>query len=339
MSLVQPIPIPDLNSEASIPVGFLTELMSAQTAEQVRKTYCRWSKRLVGCERCSIAMPQDDDTLIVNTFSGKAVSNKPRVFPMEGSKLGEAFVKQQSLLVCGLDHQDTEEMKLIVDNGMQSVAIVPIIGEGRSIGVISTCFIEKRAKIAHQLPLLEVIAQCLSTNLLLIEKIQELKTTARTDALTGVLNRHGFESLSEQVWEDWVNIRRPFTIATFDLDHFKRVNDTHGHAVGDHILQEVSERLQGKCRSGDQVVRMGGEEFCVLLGGVSQKDALPLVKRLHNAVRAAPIKSSNGPVLATTSVGVASVTLDDQSFEACLDRSDKALYRAKHEGRDRVVLG
>ena len=121
-----------------------------------------------------------------------------------------------------------------------------------------------------------------------------------------------------------------------DIDHFKSVNDRHGHAAGDAALVQLADVLRGAAREIDHVARLGGEEFCLLLPHSDRDGAMSLAERVHAAVREAPWDRFERPV--TVSVGVAVALSGDEAPQAVLERADHALYRAKNSGRDCVVL-
>ena len=123
-----------------------------------------------------------------------------------------------------------------------------------------------------------------------------------------------------------------------DLDHFKRVNDTHGHAAGDEVLLQTSRRLAAMARETDTVARVGGEEFLLLLPGTQRDGARQVAQRLLAQLREHPMLFAGSPIPITASVGVSQVEAGDADAAAVLARADQALYRAKEQGRDRLVF-
>ncbi len=123
-----------------------------------------------------------------------------------------------------------------------------------------------------------------------------------------------------------------------DLDHFKQVNDTHGHGTGDAILRAVALVLRRNVRKVDTVARFGGEEFCVVLPRVSRSEALEIAEKLRRSVAQAPLEGLPGqaPHFATISIGVASYGSDATDVATLLEQADRALYEAKRGGRNRV---
>lgn len=165
---------------------------------------------------------------------------------------------------------------------------------------------------------------------------QELMRLATTDPLTGLPNRRHF---MEQLEYELARIKRfgkPACLLMLDLDHFKRVNDTYGHAAGDAVLRHFALLAQNSLREIDLIGRLGGEEFGVLLPGTDMAGALELAERLRLAVAAAPVQVEEDAIPVTVSVGVAEFLSADPHPDDILARADMALYKAKESGRNRV---
>ena len=128
----------------------------------------------------------------------------------------------------------------------------------------------------------------------------------------------------------------PLSVVLMDIDHFKKVNDTHGHLVGDEVLREVAHRMQTVLRHGDTLTRYGGEEFCAVLPGTEITDAREIAERLRAALSADPVPTGAGPVSITISAGVATLETGHADFGALLKEADAQLYRSKTDGRNRV---
>jgi diguanylate cyclase (GGDEF)-like protein/PAS domain S-box-containing protein len=167
---------------------------------------------------------------------------------------------------------------------------------------------------------------------------QELKRLATTDALTGLLNRRAF---LEEVVQELQRYRRhghEGALLMLDLDHFKRVNDRHGHAVGDAVLVQVSAALRERLRLTDRIGRLGGEEFAVLLPETGPEGALALAQALREEVGAQRIPTPDGPLGVTVSIGLSGFAPGETDAVPLLGRADQALYQAKEQGRNRVVV-
>jgi diguanylate cyclase (GGDEF)-like protein len=165
-------------------------------------------------------------------------------------------------------------------------------------------------------------------------RAQEL---AQRDPLTGLHNRRGFLELALPVFATAARSARPVSAVVIDIDHFKRINDRHGHAGGDLTLVDVAERIRNACRTGDIVARWGGEEFVMLLPETDSAQACALAERLRESFAQSPVPLDEGhAVPITASFGVA-VREGPMSLDQLLQAADTALYRAKDAGRDRVM--
>ena len=164
---------------------------------------------------------------------------------------------------------------------------------------------------------------------------RELRLLAETDPLTGVMNRRRFFDEAAKRFE--ADERMPLSLLMLDIDHFKDVNDTHGHIGGDTVLKEFTERCADVLRNTDALARLGGEEFAVLLSGATLDAARKVSERLCAAVSEKAFSLANGDHGVTTSIGGTCRATGD-TVDSMLSRADKALYRAKRAGRNRVVL-
>ncbi|GAB7192873.1 hypothetical protein NUM3379_35820 [Kineococcus sp. NUM-3379] len=165
-----------------------------------------------------------------------------------------------------------------------------------------------------------------------------LAEQASRDGLTGLHNRRHLDSTLPLLVEGADRTGSALAVAVVDVDHFKAVNDTHGHAVGDEVLRHVASLLAGGVRPEDTVARSGGEEFVLVLAEADGRTAAARVEELRARCAAAPVVTSAGPVRVTFSAGVAQLGRGG-SAELALRLADEALYEAKRRGRDRVVLG
>jgi two-component system cell cycle response regulator len=172
---------------------------------------------------------------------------------------------------------------------------------------------------------------------------RHLLTAAHTDPLTGLANRRGLVSFVEQALASEGSAARPMAVMMLDLDHFKHVNDTHGHAAGDAVLKEMARRWLRQIRDSDLLARLGGEEFCVVLPGTALEDATAVAEKLRRVTGSDPVSlvGDDGHSLSlpvTVSIGVAAVeSTVNLQFDTLLKHADEAVYEAKHGGRDRVA--
>lgn len=167
----------------------------------------------------------------------------------------------------------------------------------------------------------------------------ELQEMATTDSLTGLANRRSFiarmtDELARMQRQDNLHT----TVLMLDLDHFKRINDTYGHATGDVMLRHFAEIMRDELRKIDSAGRVGGEEFAIILPGANPDDAKIFAERLRQKVEATPLMLDDQAISVTVSIGIAPMESSDTNSDTALIRADEALYRAKENGRNRVEV-
>ena len=175
------------------------------------------------------------------------------------------------------------------------------------------------------------VGQLVSLRLL----IDRLRSEADLDYLTGLANRRRFRRALDQEVERWRRYRIPCTLLLVDVDHMKRINDTHGHPAGDVVICAVGGALAELSRDNDTAARLGGEEYALLLAGVEGEKGMLVAERLRRVVASEPVE---GVGRVTISVGVASCPAHALTERGLFSASDAALYRAKQGGRDRVEV-
>jgi len=164
----------------------------------------------------------------------------------------------------------------------------------------------------------------------------ELQEQAQTDDLTGIYNRRQLLESLEEAIRHARQTRRPLSFAIFDIDHFKDVNDSHGHAAGDEAIRQIAQLATGAVRANDILGRMGGEEFGIVIPNAEEAHAYAVCERLRQRIRSETFRLGAGIELRMTiSSGVAGLT-DDDTAASLIERADKALYVAKGSGRDQV---
>lgn len=266
-------------------------------------------------------------------FKDSLVSLAPQFATLYKSWLG---------LYIGADHQ-------LLFPGRQdlgSLAIMPLRRQEQLIGsLIFGSGDERRFTRHHGTDFLDHLANVTSVCLENAINRARLVRSGLTDVLTGMHNRRYLQS---RLVEELASAQRsavPLACLLVDIDHFKRVNDEHGHLAGDHVLREIAQRVETEVRGSDVSARYGGEEFALLLPGTSTGEAAVLANRILVAVCGDPVPLEDGPELTiTVSIGIADVTpprgIDDLKSigERLIAEADVQLYRAKTEGRNRICL-
>jgi diguanylate cyclase (GGDEF)-like protein len=169
---------------------------------------------------------------------------------------------------------------------------------------------------------------------------KKLGLLSRTDGLTGLFNRRYFDAAFEEEFKRAIRHGQPLSVIMGDIDHFKRINDTHGHQVGDQCLRVVASTWQDHLkRAGDLVARYGGEEFVSLLPTTDMNDAQKIAEQIRAAIETANPKFGEIHINLNISLGVSSLSLcGNDDMDALLQRADTALYEAKTQGRNRVEI-
>ena len=228
----------------------------------------------------------------------------------------------------------------------RSVALLPLVRYGNLIGSLNlgsengTRFVEGAATDFLQ-RLATIVAICLenATNL------ERLKRVGLTDSLTGVNNRRFFD---QRLIEETARAQRtnePLACLFMDVDHFKAVNDQHGHQLGDQVLRKIAGLIREQLRASDVLGRYGGEEFSALLVNASNESAMEIAERIRAAIERQSFSTSGDQIMSVTiSIGVAALPADCNEVdtgslsEDLVDRADQAVYQAKHNGRNLVIL-
>lgn len=216
-----------------------------------------------------------------------------------------------------------------------------LIADGLVIGGLFAVMLYARASQLRR------VAQKSAADFLLMQEklaleqklIEQMQAQAQTDYLTGVFNRRHFVELAERELERARRRRRPFTLLMIDIDHFKTINDTRGHATGDMALQAVARVIRETLRSIDIFGRLGGEEFAAVLVEISEAEATEVARRICAAVSAAEIAVSEGPpVRLTVSIGLTYLSGREVAFDCVLNEADRAMYAAKQAGRNQIMV-
>ena len=168
--------------------------------------------------------------------------------------------------------------------------------------------------------------------------LQQAQILAATDPLTGVYNRRQLFTLGAYELGHARRLKKPLSVLAIDIDHFKQINDTHGHQIGDEILQAAAHAFQSCLRQDDILARVGGDEFMVVLPSTDLHEAASVADRIRLALQKQSIQTTRLPVPVSVSVGVAPLTVDILDLDALLLRTDEALYSAKRAGRARVHI-
>jgi diguanylate cyclase (GGDEF)-like protein len=259
-------------------------------------------------------------------LASKVITEKKTVFY---NHFNINMVKRTNAVLVGEDKDESV---------VRSLIIVPL-KLGKTIkGIMSTQSYSADAYSQEDKETLELLAShavIALENSTLFSEVQEL---AITDSLTKVNNRRRFFDLAEQEFERSRRYNRPLSLIMLDIDHFKRVNDTYGHAAGDTVLERLAQLCQKSLREVDVFARYGGEEFVILLPETTSIEAQLTAERIRQLVARTPIEITGDSLTITISFGIVELDKDCKNVEELLDRSDQAMYASKRNGRNRVSI-
>lgn len=284
----------------------------------------------------NIAIVHQDGTLLarlpyVRDYIGKSVRNNPN-FTQILSRTRSGFYQTNSP---STDHVP----RLIAFEHLSDHPLIVLAGAGEQESL--QAWVQKRQLVFLLGAGFSLLLAGLYISLLLaMNRMQQatwqLAQLATTDPLTGRMNRRAFDQQAEREFMRAQRYQTPLAVMMLDIDHFKRVNDTHGHAIGDIVLRQLSTAWHNTLRKLDSVGRLGGEEFAILLPQTTLDDARMLGERLRLLTAGLDIPSASGPFRVTVSIGISVANPHDPEFSQILQRADMALYRAKQRGRNQV---
>tara|TARA_R110000868_G_scaffold135284_6_gene347772 strand:- start:94 stop:1422 length:1329 start_codon:yes stop_codon:yes gene_type:complete len=259
-----------------------------------------------------------------------------------------AAIGDYDLLIVSLTLSDYDGLRLCSQlrslESTRQTPLLAIVEEGDTPRLVRALDMGVNDYLVRPVDRNELVARC-RTQLrrkrfqdYLRDKFQQGLELAITDSLTGLYNRRYMESHLAAMVQDGLQNHKPVSILIFDIDFFKSVNDTHGHAAGDTVLKEFAQRISQNVRGVDLACRMGGEEFVVVMPDTDLSYAMMVAERLRQRIGEIPFKVEDRLELnVTVSIGIGVVEAAGDTGEKVLERADAALYRAKRDGRNRVV--
>ena len=321
-----------------VPIGFLDALYHTRSRSDVLAVYSRWARKLLSAERCAIGFRDDTDHIQFVAADGSRGTPPGASYKLANSMAGTVIAQRRSAFIPDISADPSDGLKALWNAGYKSVALAPLATAESSLGIISVAYKRFIQPDNAELELLAALGRCLGTQLLVIAQIDELEASSITDPLTRLKNRRYFQTAAQLNWMHWIHQTRSFAMVMLDLDHFKVLNDTFGHDAGDVVLQHVARRMEATVQGNDAVIRMGGEEFLVILSNNTLSDATSQADTMLHAIRNAPVPYDDPSLDVTVSIGVSAPMAGDMGYVDILRRADLALYQAKATGRNRVCV-
>ncbi|MFZ5901957.1 MAG: histidine kinase N-terminal 7TM domain-containing protein [Chloroflexota bacterium] len=261
-------------------------------------------------------------------------------FPIPGNNPNTRVIETRQPLLLNDPHEIYPDFRIIKHAAhIRSWLGVPLIVHNQIIGLLAIDSREVNHFSQDDIQLASTFASQVAVaieNARLFDEVQQL---AITDGLTGLYNRRYFMELAQSEFERARRYKRHLSAMMFDIDHFKKVNDTCGHPFGDMVLQKIAGLCKEKLREADPIARYGGEEFIALIVEAGGKHAKMVGERLRKEVEKMVTQHEKADIRVTVSVGIAEMNNDTPTIESLIARADQALYVAKHKGRNSVIVG
>ena len=220
---------------------------------------------------------------------------------------------------------------------MPSLVVLPLLVHENALGTLVLGSNQKGAFGDSVRPTLEVLSRHVAVSLANARMVKRLEDLATTDGLTALYNKRTLAELGKQKIRAAERFERPLSLLVCDLDHFKRVNDTHGHDVGDVVIKGFADVLRRTKRDTDAVGRFGGEEFVIVCEETDAKGAELLAERIRAEFEATTFHVKDGPLKVTCSIGIATFPRAGNDWDALFKATDEALYASKRDGRNRAT--
>jgi diguanylate cyclase (GGDEF)-like protein len=228
----------------------------------------------------------------------------------------------------------TRRIKL---RGVESLLVLPLVCADEAVGTFTLASRRKNAFSKDARDMLGIIANQVAVSLENAKMYRQMETMATTDGLTGLVNHRTFQVRLSDMLSRAERHGHKLGLILIDIDHFKKINDTYGHPVGDLVLARVAKMLADSVRKIDVVARYGGEEFAIIMEGADAAGARLLAERIRLDVEKESFASEKGTFQITLSLGIAGVPEDTHDKKILVERADQALYFAKHNGRNRTM--
>ncbi len=315
-------------SIVELPVGFIDAMSSAESTDDILRVAATWVPALIPLATSSVALVTADDTeLELFALGGSAVLPLGLRLQIDGSLTGRAVRTRQTIVTPNILDETGTELGPLAADGVRSVLNVPIIGGSICFGTLNAAHSEEDFFTDPSVRLLSTIARLVGLQLRVHTQIASQTHAARTDVLTGLLNRRAIlDHLAERLQD---HEAAPPAILFIDLDGFKAVNDSHGHAAGDAMLVEMARRFEGVLRTEDALGRLGGDEFLVVCDeGVDGHRAMQIADRITEAC-VEPFGFGSFSISPGASIGVAAARSRSHTAAQLLNEADAAMYLAK----------
>jgi len=315
-----------------------SEVSASLDLETILEKLAEWSREIMPYDYLTISFMEGDGALRFKTLKGyDGVSAPKDPVPIAGCLLEWIVENRQTLSFCDLD-QRTDKLPIFPSKELQascrSFLGMPFVSQDKVLGVFTVASRQPDAISGYQQHMLSIIANQVAVSIANARLHQMMRQMATTDGLTGLINHRHFQEKAEAEFARAGRYNEPLSVLLFDIDHFKKVNDTYGHPVGDAVLKKVAAILRETVRTSDIAARYGGEEFVALLTNTDHEGAKKMAERIRSSVEKGRYVLDGKNIPITISVGSASFPPDGKEKKELIEKADQALYWAKGHGRN-----
>ncbi|MBI5189425.1 MAG: diguanylate cyclase [Nitrospirae bacterium] len=318
-----------------------SELSSTLDLGDILERLATLSKDILPYDNLTIALTEAGGKVRFRTIKGYGPMQPPAdAVAVEGSLLGWIVENRQPLSFSDLD-QRTDKLPIFPVKDLQascrSFLGIPLVSHDEVLGLFTLSLREPDAITGYQQHVLSIIANQVAVNIANAKLHYMMQQMATTDGLTGLINHRHFQEKADAEFARVARYPGPLSILLLDIDHFKKVNDTYGHPVGDAVLKRVSKILKDTVRDSDIAARYGGEEFVALLTNTDEKGAMQMAERIRVTIEKSRFLLDGKNIPITVSVGCASHPVDAGDKAGLIAKADQALYWSKGHGRNRCT--
>ena len=315
-----------------------TMMASSLEFEEVIATIHQCLEEIIDFDRSEVLLRHSHGAFeVVAMREGQETTrpDRPLVRVEDDPRLQQIDVSHQALIVADLQN-DPRLGELKLESEARSWLGAPLLWSDELIGILTLEHADLRKYDVFDGQLVSSLGTQAGLAIVNARHYSEVRHRADVDGLTGAMARRRFFELADEAFQYAKHVDTPLAVLMLDIDHFKDVNDTYGHAAGDFVLHETIHRCSGQLRGTDTIGRYGGEEFVVLLPGLDLERAVPIAERLREAVATEPFHVGNHVIEVTISIGVAEQEATTPDLAHLVESADVALYKAKRRGRNRV---
>ena len=314
------------------------ELSSSLDLKTILEKLATCSREIIAYDYLTVSFMEGPDTAtfkILKGYDGLKIPEGP--VPLAGSLLGWIVENRQELCFTDLD-QRAQKLPVFPDwllkTEFKSFLGIPFLSQDACMGVFTIAMRAPHAITAYQHQTLSIIANQVAVNIANAKFHHMMEKMATTDGLTGLTNHRAFQEKADQEFERAQRYPQSISLLLFDIDHFKKINDSYGHPVGDAVLKKIGKLLNETVRTVDVAARYGGEEFVALLVNTDSKGASQMAERIRASIEKSKFLLNGQRIPVTVSVGYAVFPEDAKEKSALIEMADQALYAAKDGGRN-----